>query len=130
MRFQDVDEIEIVVDVPETVMAADIQSADIVQMLAELSGAPGLQFPVEIREIAQVADPTTQTFKVRAAMQAPEGIRALPGMTATVTVTYRRAKHPRRPDSGAGLGRLARRAAASKSSWVIGDGSEGHRAAR
>ena len=61
-------------------------------MLAELSGAPGLQFPVEIREVAQVADPTTQTFKVRAAMQTPEGIRALPGMTATVTVTYRRAK--------------------------------------
>ena len=53
-------------------------------MLAELSGAPGLQFPVEIREIAQVADPTTQTFKVRAAMQAPDGIRVLPGMTATV----------------------------------------------
>jgi RND family efflux transporter MFP subunit len=92
VRLQDVEEIEIVVDVPETVMAADIQSADIVQMVAELSGAPGLQFPVRFREIAQVADPTTQTFKVRTAMQAPEGIRALPGMTATVSVTYRRAR--------------------------------------
>lgn len=92
VQFQNVDEIVVAVDVPETVMAADIQSADIVQMLAELSGAPGLQFPAEIREVAQVADPTTQTFKVRAAMQTPEGIRALPGMTATVTVTYRRAK--------------------------------------
>jgi membrane fusion protein, multidrug efflux system len=92
VQFQDIDEIVVAVDVPETIMAADIQSADIVEMLAELSGAPGLQFPVEIREVAQVADPTTQTFKVRAAMQTPEGIRALPGMTATVTVTYRRAK--------------------------------------
>lgn len=91
VRLQDVDEIEIVVDVPETVMAADIQSADILSMQAELSGAPGVEFPVRIREIAQVADPTTQTFKVRTAMQAPEGIRALPGMTANVTVTYRRA---------------------------------------
>lgn len=91
VRFQDVDEVEIVVDVPENVMAADIRRADIVEMLAELSGAPGLRFPVEIREIAQVADPTTQTFKVRTAMRAPEGIRALPGMTATVTATYRRA---------------------------------------
>jgi RND family efflux transporter MFP subunit len=91
VRLQDVEEIEIVVDVPETVMAAEIQSADILQMVAELSGAPGVQFPVRIGEIAQVADPTTQTFKVRTAMQAPEGIRALPGMTANVTVTYRRA---------------------------------------
>jgi RND family efflux transporter MFP subunit len=92
VRFQDVDEIEIVVDVPENVMAADIQAADIISVVAELSGVPGVQFPVEIREIAQVADPATQTFKVRGAMQAPQGIRALPGMTATATVAYRRAE--------------------------------------
>jgi RND family efflux transporter MFP subunit len=92
VRFQDVEEVEIVVDVPESVMAGDIRLSDIVEMVAELSGAPGVSFPVELREIAQVADPTTQTFKVRTAMQAPEDIRALPGMTATVTVTYRRAQ--------------------------------------
>lgn len=91
VRFQDVDEIEVVVDVPESVMVSDIQRADVVEMLASLSGAPGLQFPVQIREIGQVADSTTQTFQVRTAMQAPEGLQVLPGMTATVTVTYRRA---------------------------------------
>lgn len=91
VRFQDVEEIEIVVDVPETVMAADIRRADVTSMLAEFSGAPGVRFPVTIREIAQVADPTTQTFKVRAAMLAPQDITVLPGMTATVTVAYRRA---------------------------------------
>jgi RND family efflux transporter MFP subunit len=91
VRFQDVDEVEIKVDVPETVMAVDIRTADILQLVAELSGAPGLEFPVTIREIAQVADPTTQTFNVRVAMQAPPGIQALPGMTATVTAIYRRA---------------------------------------
>ncbi len=91
VRFQDVDEIEVVVDVPESVMVSDIQRADIVEMLAAFSGAPGLQFPVQIREIAQVADATTQTFQVRTAMRAPEGLQALPGMTATVTVAYRRA---------------------------------------
>ncbi len=63
VRFQDVEEVEITVDVPETVMASDIQSADIVEIVAELSGAPGTRFPVRIREIAQVADPTTQTFR-------------------------------------------------------------------
>src|SRR5262249_30192072 len=46
VRLQDVEEIEIVVDVPETVMVADLDTADIVSMMAELSGAPGLQFPV------------------------------------------------------------------------------------
>jgi RND family efflux transporter MFP subunit len=91
VRFQDVDEVEIVVDVPETVMAAEISSSDIVEIIAELSAAPGLQFPAQIREVAQVADPTTQTFLVRAAFKAPEGIRVLPGMTATVSVRYRRA---------------------------------------
>lgn len=92
VRLQDVDEVEIVVDVPEAVMAADIQSADILQMVGELSGTPGIQVPVRLREIAQVADPTTQTFKVRVTMKPPEGVRALPGMTASVMVTYRRAR--------------------------------------
>ena len=91
VRFQDVDEIDIAVDVPETLMAADIQSADIVQMTAELSGAPGVQFPVHIREIAQQSDPTTQTFRMRVAMKVPPGITVLSGMTATVSLTYRRA---------------------------------------
>jgi RND family efflux transporter MFP subunit len=91
VKFKDMDEIVVAVDVPETFMAADFGSADIVEMLAEFSGAPGLQFPVHITEVAKAADPTTQTFRVRAAMKAPQGVKLLPGMTATVTVTYRRA---------------------------------------
>jgi RND family efflux transporter MFP subunit len=92
VKFQDVDEIDVAVDVPETFMAAHLRSADIVEMLAEFSGAPGVQFPVHIKEVAQQADPKTQTFRVRVAMKAPpKGVSLLPGMTATVTVTYRRA---------------------------------------
>ena len=91
VQFQDVDEVDIAVDVPETVMIADIRSADIVQMMAEFSGAPGLEFPVRIKEIAQVADPITQTFQIRVAMKSPPGMNVLPGMTARVTLTYRRA---------------------------------------
>jgi len=89
--FQDVDEIDIAVDVPEAIMAADLRSADIVQMLASFNGAPGLQFPVHIKEIAQRADPITQTFTVRVGMKAPSGVNLLPGMTGIVTLTYRRA---------------------------------------
>jgi RND family efflux transporter MFP subunit len=91
VKFQDVDEIEIAVDVPETVMAAEIRRADIVALVAEFSAAPGLQFPVQIREMAQKADPVTQTFRVRVGMKAPPALNLLPGMTATVTLTYRRA---------------------------------------
>lgn len=90
VRFQDAEELEIVVDVPEAVMAADIRTADILQMTAEFNGAPGIDFPVQLREISQVADPATQTFQVRLAMLAPEGGSILPGMTAAVTVRYRR----------------------------------------
>ncbi len=91
VQFQDIEELDIHVDVPENVMAADIQTADILELTAEFSGAPGVTFPVRIREIAQAADPTTQTFQVRVAMPAPTEVRILPGMTATVTALYRRA---------------------------------------
>jgi RND family efflux transporter MFP subunit len=91
VKFQDTDEIEVAVDVPETVMASDLRSADILELLAEFSGAPGLRFPVHIQEIAQRADPVTQTFRVRVGMKAPPNMNLLPGMTSTVTVTYRRA---------------------------------------
>jgi RND family efflux transporter MFP subunit len=91
VRFQDANEIDIAVDVPESVMIADIRNADIAEMYAELSGAPGVRIPVRVREMAQVADPTTQTFNVRVTMQVLPGVTVLPGMTATVSVTYRRA---------------------------------------
>jgi RND family efflux transporter MFP subunit len=90
VKFQDVDEIDVVVDVPETIMAS-IRLADIVQILAEFSVVPGLNFPVHIKEVAQRADPTTQTFQVRVAMKAPPDASILPGMSATVTLTYHRA---------------------------------------
>jgi RND family efflux transporter MFP subunit len=91
VKFQDVDEIDIAVDIPETVMAADIRLADILQMVAEFSAAPGVQFPVHIKEVAQRADPVTQTFTVRVGMKAPPDLNLLPGMTATVTLSYQRA---------------------------------------
>ena len=92
VQFQDVEEVDIAVDVPETVMIADMRSADIVQMAAKFSAAPGLEFPVRIKEIAQAADPVTQTFQVRVAMKSPPGMNLLPGMTATVSLSYRRAR--------------------------------------
>jgi RND family efflux transporter MFP subunit len=91
VKFQDADELEVAVDVPEAVMAADLRVADIVQLVAEFTAAPGVQFPVHITEVAQRADPVTQTFRVRAAMKVPPNANLLPGMTARVVATYRRA---------------------------------------
>jgi RND family efflux transporter MFP subunit len=78
---------------------------------------------VQIREIAQVADPGTQTFRVRTVMPAPEGVRLLPGMTATVRVTAR---------SGEGAGRtrvplsaIYREEGRESVVWVVGGGGAG-----
>ena len=51
-----------------------------------------MEFPVSVKEIAQVADPVTQTFRVRGGMKAQPGAVVLPGMSATVILTYRRAR--------------------------------------
>jgi membrane fusion protein, multidrug efflux system len=89
VRFQNVNDIDIVVDVPESFIADDIRSSAIQQSIAELSVAPGRQFPVHVKEVAQIADPRTQIFEVRFSLKAPPGITALPGMTANVTITTR-----------------------------------------
>ena len=44
VKFQDIDEIDVAVDVPEAVMATDIRSADIVHMIAEFSAVPVYSF--------------------------------------------------------------------------------------
>src|SRR5215471_16797613 len=90
VRLQSTGTIDVVVDVPEAVMANEIRSVDITGMAAEISSIPGRQYPVRIKEIAQVADPVTQTFPVRFEMRSPSGVTILPGMTAMITVSYRR----------------------------------------
>jgi membrane fusion protein, multidrug efflux system len=87
VKFQD-DEIDIVMDVPESFMANEMRNTANLAMVAQLSGASGQTFPVAIKEAAQVADPKTQTFQVRVATKRPAGFTALPGMTAVVTVSY------------------------------------------
>jgi RND family efflux transporter MFP subunit len=119
VKFQDVDEIHIAVDVPESVMASEVRRADIVQLVAEFSGAPGLQFPVHITEVAQKADPVTQTFRVRVAMKVPPDVNLLPGMTATVTLTY----HPARVvDSRilVPISAVSRDGTGEQAAWVVG----------
>jgi multidrug efflux system membrane fusion protein len=91
VKFQDTGEIDIVADVPETFMATEMRSATILATVAEFSVAPEREFPVDIKETTQVADPKTQTFQIRVAMKPPSGFTTLPGMTAIVRIAYKQA---------------------------------------
>ena len=126
VRFQNVNDIDIVVDVPESFIADDIRSSAIQQSVAELSVAPGRQFPVHVKEVAQIADPKTQIFEVRFSMKTPPGITALPGMTANVTVTTRRARGPNNrllvP-----IAAVAKQDTGEQVVWVLGSDQTVHR---
>ena len=92
VMFQDVDEIDVVVDVPETVMAVDIRSP------ADSADGRGVQrgtrAPVPGAHQGGRAGrgPNDPDFPCPRRPEGPAGVKLLPGMTATVTVTYRRAR--------------------------------------
>jgi RND family efflux transporter MFP subunit len=119
VKFQDVEEIEIAVDVPETVMASALRTANLTALTAEFSAAPGRIFAVQVREIAQRADPVTQTFNVRVAMQSPPDLNLLPGMTATVTMIYRRAE-VLGPNISVPVAAVVQDAAGASIVWIVG----------
>ena len=82
VSLQDVTNVEILVDVPENVIATVRKSS--LQVVAEFAAAPDEQFPLTLKEFATEADPQTQTYRIVLTMPAPEKFRAFPGMTATV----------------------------------------------
>jgi RND family efflux transporter MFP subunit len=94
VKFQNTEQIDIVADLPEAVMAAGLRSGNVGRMTAEFSHMPGKRFPVSVWEIAQVADPATQTFQARFRMKPPVRMLLLPGMTATVAIDFRRPRAP------------------------------------
>jgi len=82
LSLQDVQHIEILLDLPETLMAR-IKTGT-TKPFAEFAVAPGKLYELKKKEIAAEADPKTQTYQVVLEMESPEGIRILPGMTANV----------------------------------------------
>ena len=56
-----------------------------VKPMVALSAVPDAEFPGTISEVATRADPTTRTFAVRIAFNAPPDAGLLPGMTARVS---------------------------------------------
>jgi RND family efflux transporter MFP subunit len=85
LSLQDLTKVEIVIDLPENILASTKQG-DVAQLYATFQSAPGEEFPLTIKEISAQADPRTQTYRATLSMDQPGTIRVLPGMTAQVHV--------------------------------------------
>ena len=86
LSLQDNRALEIVVDVPEDVVA--LYRSDVpLDMEACFSALPGRSFPATVREFSAQADPITRTYQVVFALSGHEDVNLLPGMTAEVTLT-------------------------------------------
>ncbi|MFW2368543.1 MAG: efflux RND transporter periplasmic adaptor subunit [Desulforhopalus sp.] len=84
--LQLIDQLEILIDVPELMMAQFRQSGE-VEAIAEFDAASGIQFPLTVKEFSTDADPATQTYQVVLTMDQPKEANILPGMTAKVTAS-------------------------------------------
>lgn len=85
LSLQDISTLEVVIDLPENVIASSNQGR-ILDLFATFRSAPGEEFPLEIKEVSAQADPKTQTYRVTLSMAQPDTINVLPGMTAQVHV--------------------------------------------
>ncbi len=86
VSLQNMTDIEVLVDVPESMMAPIRATKP--RLYADFASDPTRQFELKIKEAALLADSMTQTFQVVLVMPAPAGIRILPGMTATVSIEF------------------------------------------
>jgi len=86
LSLQNMTEIEVLVDVPESMMAPIRATKP--RMYADFAADPSRHFELKVKETALLADSLTQTFRVVLVMPAPTGIRILPGMTATVSIEF------------------------------------------
>ncbi len=90
--LQDISRIELLVNVPELVMAAIREKSD-GTVVASFESIPGKTFPLELKEYSTEADPATQTYQIVFITSQPSEANILPGMTATVTAALK-------PDQG------------------------------
>ena len=82
VSLQDLSDIEILVDLPELAVAT-VRKGN-VEVVAEFAAAPEKEYPLTLKEFSTEADLKTQTYQVVLTMPAPQDVRILPGMTASV----------------------------------------------
>ncbi len=88
VSLDDISSLEILVDLPESVVARINEPAEKTgkqaPVHAEFAALPGREFPLVVKEFSTRADPKTQTFQVVFQMEKPEDVSILPGMTAMI----------------------------------------------
>ena len=84
--LQLIDQLEILIDVPELTMARFRDQGQGV-VVVEFDSVSGKQYPLTVKEFSTEADPATQTYQIVMVMAQPEEANILPGMTAKVTAT-------------------------------------------
>lgn len=86
VRVQDVTELRVNINVPETLIGY-VTDPERFQVDAELLSAPGNRFPLAYREHVTEPDDVAQTYEVDFAIVDPAAAGAMPGMTASVEVS-------------------------------------------
>lgn len=74
------------VDLPEGIIARGRAPGVEPKFVARADAFPGVDLPLEFREIALQADPRTQTFRATFTMEQPDEKNMLPGMTVNVVI--------------------------------------------
>lgn len=83
LAVKDISEIEIVIQVPERLMASG-GAAEFKDIRVKFDVAGEQWFSGAIQEYSVQSDPVTRTYDVAVRLQSPTDLRILPGMTATV----------------------------------------------
>ena len=91
--LQDVTILEVISAIPEQDWSradpnmTNEERTERIRPVVSLSTLPDRTFPARITELGNVADPVTRTFEVVVAIDNPEDVTLLPGMTANITIT-------------------------------------------
>ena len=93
ITLQDTSAIEVVVGIPDTLMA---HRDSIESVTCTLAPFPEQSFPARIKELSLDADPGTRTFALTVVFSRPEGVDLAPGMAADVRLDFS-------DDTGAGV---------------------------
>ncbi len=85
VSLQDISIVEIVAQIPETIVAGARQGQPF-DFVARFGSLPGQEFPARIKEFAAEADPVTRTYAVTFETPQPSEANILAGMTAEVMI--------------------------------------------
>jgi RND family efflux transporter MFP subunit len=81
MRLIDPAEIEMVVNVPETLISL---APHVVDLKATFDAFPGIEIPAEVSEIGTEPTENSRTYPVKVLLTPPQGVAILPGMAGRV----------------------------------------------